>query len=119
MVRSRGKTVDFQEEYDNISEAQEPVAPKEKEKKSWEYTEARRASLQKAREKAKQLREQLKATRSTATPEALAENKEKNRKPTKLEQKIEQVSKQSEDAPVENSTPKSQLIRQGKFVYLT
>jgi hypothetical protein len=144
MVRSRGNAVEIQEvpntseeiaqEDDNVSTSslEEQEVP-EKTKKQWDFSEKRKASLEKARAKAKELREQLKI----ANP-----SKPKEKKPTKLEKKIEELKETPKAAtphtPADVQTtqvlpkvlpqvlpqvlPKPErtagIIRQGKFMYL-
>ena len=108
--------------------------------KQWEYTDARKASLAKARQKAKELREQLKIV-----------TKPKEKKPSKMEQQLAQLKQVDTAIPltttkfIEPETPvsdepkpsdiwlgrdftdrssvgmklKPMIVRQGKLVYLT
>ena len=134
MARSRGKPEESTqapkdtleeplEESETDSETvSEPKPEPAKTQKQWDFSEARRANLAKAREKAKLLREQLKI----ANPPTI-----KAKKKCKMEKKLEELSAKPivEDMPepkpsdvwlrqAEQPVPKSSFVRQGKFLYL-
>ena len=150
MVRSRGKSTETVEKINRDDESEQEQEQDEDghdevvsiitdkhrddadvQQKKWEFSEARKTSLAKAREKAKQLREQLKI----ANPP-----KPKEKQPTKMEKQLEQLKRTNEPTKASESDPSppyeptpsdvwlrqaqqpapsaSKCVREGKFVYL-
>ena len=140
MARSRGKSVESSdvpkeplEESETESETMsEPEPEPAIAQKQWNFSEARKANLQKARDKAKLLREQLKIA-NPSTPKA--------KKQSKMEKKLEELKTQPTEPkpkPIEESppiepepepscvrlrpddqlAPNVNFVRKGKFLYV-
>ena len=107
MVRSRGKPIETEEEpiptQESVEESEEIVNDEvvaKKKQTNWEFSDARKANLAKARAKATLLREQLKI----ANPPP-HEPKAKAKAPTKLEKQLQELKLKNEKQTAESSSP--------------